>query len=268
VVVEGSCAYYRDDRTSRTAFSLPGHVDGTAYQEAMDMGMRRSGTVIYRPLCDGCRKCQPLRLPVASFAPSRSHKRIRKRCDGVFDVRVGRPTLDEERLELYGRYQVDQHGENAQSADPTSYRRFLVDTVTDTIELTWRDKEGALVGVGVLDVTPDALSSVYFYWDPSLRKLSLGTYSALVEIDLCKRWNKSWYYLGYLVTGSRAMTYKATFPGAQVWDGARWVGIGGRSVEDEVVIQTLLEAERRAMKVDDERFRLDSARDLHIIDEP
>jgi arginine-tRNA-protein transferase len=267
VVVEGACAYFRDGRQSCTAFSLPGHVDGAAYQAAMDIGMRRSGTVIYRPLCAGCRKCQPLRLPVADFRPSRSHKRIRKRCEGLFDVRVGRPRLDEERLELYARYQEDQHGEHAQSADATSYRRFLVDTVTDTIELTWRDETGALVGVGVLDVTPDALSSVYFYWDPSFRRLSLGTYSALVEVDLCKRWNKRWYYLGYLVAGSRTMTYKASFPGAEVWDGQRWLPLGGRDVEEEGVARVLKKAEERSIETDAERFRLESARDLHVIDE-
>jgi arginine-tRNA-protein transferase len=267
VVVEGACAYYRDGRPSCTAFSLPGHVDGAAYQYAMDIGMRRSGTVIYRPLCDGCRKCQPLRVPVEAFVPSRSQRRVRRRCEGMFDIRVGRPRLDEERLDLYSRYQEDQHGEHAQSADATSYRRFLVDTVTDTIELTWRDQEGRLIGVGVLDVTPDALSSVYFYWDPTLRKLSLGTYSALVELDLCKRWRKAFYYLGYLVAGSRTMTYKASFPAAEVWDGRRWVPLGGRDVDDDNVQAVLARAEDGATAADTSRFRLDSARDLHVIDD-
>lgn len=267
VVVEGDCAYFRDGRRSCTAFSLPGHVDGASYQRAMDVGMRRSGTVIYRPLCAGCRKCQPLRVPTAAFAPSRSQRRVRKRCDGLFDIRVGKPRLDEERLDLYARYQADQHGEHAQSADATSYRRFLVDTVTDTIELSWRDRDGTLIGVGVLDVTPQALSSVYFYWEPSLRKLSLGIYSALVEIDLCQRWQKPYYYLGYLVPGSKTMSYKASFPGAEVWDGQRWVPLNGRDVEEPAVSRVLDAAESASMRSDNARFRLDAARDLHIGDD-
>jgi leucyl-tRNA---protein transferase len=253
---------------SCTAFSLPGHVDGASYQQAMDLGMRRSGTVIYRPLCGTCRKCQPLRVPVASFVPSRSQRRAQRRCEGLFDVRVGRPRLDDERLDLYARYQVDQHGEHAQSADPTSYRRFLVDTVTETIELVWREKEGQrLVGVGVLDVTPTALSSVYFYWEPDLRRLSLGMYSALVEMNLCRRWDKPYYYLGYLVPGSDTMSYKASFEGAEVWDGEGWVVLGGRSVDDELVQLRLEEAESAAMRADARRFRLDAARDLSILDD-
>jgi arginine-tRNA-protein transferase len=266
VVVDGDCAYFRDTRKSCTAFSLPGHISGAVYQRAMDAGMRRSGTVVYRPLCDGCRKCQPLRVPVSSFSPSRSQKRAKKRCEGLFDIRVGRPRLDEERLALYGAYQAQQHGEHAQSADATSYRRFLVDTVTDTVELSWRDRDDKLVAVGVLDVTPDALSSVYFYWAPELKKLSLGTYSALVEIDLCKRWNKRHYYLGYLVPGSRTMSYKASFPGAEVWEGERWLPLEGRDVEEPKVLRVLEQAERVSTDIDRARFRLDAARDLNVVD--
>lgn len=267
VVVDGECAYFRDERKSCTAFALPGHVDGGTYQRAMDIGMRRSGTVVYRPLCEGCRKCQPLRVPVDGFVPSRSQKRVQKRCEGLFDIRVGRPVLDDERLDLYARYQASQHGEQGQSADAMSYRRFLIDTVTDTIEVLWRDKQGRLVGVGILDVTPDSLSSVYFYWEPDCARFSLGVYSALVEIDLAKRWKKRWYYLGYLVPGSKSMSYKATFPGAEVWDGASWMTLGGRDVTDPEVQRVLDEAEVGSMAVDGARFRLEAARRLHVIDD-
>ena len=267
VVVDGDCAYFRDERKSRTAFALPGRVDSETYQRAMDVGMRRSGTVIYRPLCDGCRKCQPLRVPVDRFVPSRSHKRVRKRCEGHFDITVGRPVLDPERLALYERYQRLQHGEQGQSADSLSYRRFLIDTVTDTIEVLWRDVQGRLVGVGILDVTPQALSSVYFYWEPELARFSLGVYSALVEIDLCRRWGKRYYYLGYLVPGSETMSYKASFPGAEVWDGVAWIPLGGRNVDDPEVQRVLDEAEIGSMAVDGARFRLEAARHLHVLDD-
>ncbi len=264
VVVDGECAYFHDDRTSCTAFALPGHLTGDEYQRAMDLGMRRSGTVVYRPLCEDCRLCQPLRVPVAGFNPSRSQKRARKKCEGLFDVHIGQPQLDDERLSLYARYQQNQHGKHAQSADEKSYRRFLVDSITHTIELSWRDKEGALVGVGILDVTPDALSSVYFYWEPELKKLSLGTYSAIAEIELCKRWNKAYYYLGYLVPGSKTMSYKAEFPGAEVWVGDRWMPLGGRSLEDEGVMRRIRQAEGLATRWDEQRFRLSAARSLPV----
>lgn len=267
VVVDGDCAYFKDGRKSRMAFALPGEVDGPTYQRAMDIGMRRSGTVIYRPLCEGCRKCQPLRIPVEDFGPSRSQRRVQRRCEGRFEIEVGRPVLDAEHLDLYGRYQAAQHGDEGQSADPLSYRRFLIDTVTDTVEVTWRDKAGRLCGVSTLDVTPEALSSVYFYWEPSLARLSLGVYSALVEIELAKSWQRPYYYLGYLVPGSRTMSYKAGFPGAEVWDGAAWTPLCSRDAQDPEVQRILDEAEVGAMAVDSARFRLEAARRLQVLED-
>jgi arginine-tRNA-protein transferase len=259
VVIEGSCSYFPDERPSRTAFSLPRHLDGVAYQEAMDLGMRRSGRAVYRPLCSGCRKCQPVRVRVDAFMPSRSQKRAHRKCQGRFSQSLGKPLLDDERLELYARYQEGQHGEEGQSADPESYFRFLVETVTETVEITWRDEFGTLKAVGVLDVTPDALSSVYFYWDPDLADLSMGVASALEEIALCRSWGKSYYYLGYLVAGSRTMSYKANFAGTEVFDGTGWVPLGGRGVADERVQRTLFVAEKIATQADGARFVLDRA---------
>ena len=136
--------------------------------------------------------------------------------------------------------------------------------MTDTIELDWRDSSGKLVGVGILDVTPNALSSVYFYWDPDYARFSLGTYSALVELDLCEEWGKEFYYLGYLVAGSATMSYKADFPGAEVWDGHDWVALPARGCTDPRVLRILEDAEVSAMAVDEVRFSLAGARALQV----
>jgi arginine-tRNA-protein transferase len=266
VVVDGDCAYFHDGRSSTTAFALPGYLTGGDYHRAMDIGMRRSGTVVYRPLCETCRRCQPLRVVVDKFTPSRSQRRVHKKNQGLFRIDIGRPLLDDERLALYAAYQAGQHGDHAQSADEKSYRRFLIDTITDTIELTWRDEAGKLIAVGILDVTPRALSSVYFYWDPAEKKRSLGVYSALVELDLAKSWGKSHYYLGYLVAGSKTMSYKAEFSAAEVWDGDDWKALPARTVDDDTTKTLLDDAERGAHRADDRRFRLTHARALPVVD--
>lgn len=266
VLVRGACAYFKDERPSETAFALSPMIDGETYQRAMDVGMRRSGVVIYRPLCEGCRKCQPLRVPVDRFSRSRSQKRIWKKCFNRFEIQVSEPILDAEHLDLYRRYQEQHHGEEGQQSDELSYRRFLIETVTETIELSWRDERGHLVAVGILDVTPSSLSSVYFYWEPSLAELSLGTYSALVEIELCRRWSKPWYYLGYVVPGVQAMQYKANFEGAEVWDGHAWLPLGARDVSDENARIILQRAERGALAADRERFLVERAQALQLLD--
>jgi arginine-tRNA-protein transferase len=258
VIVEGECAYFPDEeRPTVTAFALPGPLTQQEYRASMGMGMRRSGKLVYRPLCVGCRACQPFRINVSSFTASRSQQRVNKRCADLFTIELLRPRVNAERLNLYARYQAYQHDKDGQSADEESYARFLVDTIADTWELEWRDKSGALVGVGVIDVVDDGVSSVYFYWDPLLESLSMGIYSALWEIDLCKRWGLPHYYLGYIVPGSRTMSYKAQFHGGEVWTGTEWLPVGGRDIADHGVRTALRMAEHRSVAADAENFAVD-----------
>ena len=106
-----------------------------------------------------------------------------------------------------------------------------------------RSVDTSVSGVGVLDVVPNGLSTVYFYWDPLLRDLSLGVYSALHEIALCQQWGKRYYYLGYLVAGSKTMSYKASFTGGEVWGGDAWTPAPSRDVDDVEMVTTLAKAE-------------------------
>jgi arginine-tRNA-protein transferase len=194
---------------------------------------------------------------VERFAPSRSQRRVLKRCNDLFTVECHRPVLDDEHLELYARYQENQHGLDGQTTDEDSYERFLLETIADTWELSWRDASGTLVAVGILDAVPNGLSTVYFYWDPALRDLSVGVFSALYEIDLCRRWGKRYYYLGYLVAGAKTMSYKASFAGGEVWSGSSWIPVPGRDVDDPATRATLDEAERASIAADNINFRLD-----------
>jgi arginine-tRNA-protein transferase len=258
VVVDGDCAYFPEEqRRSRTVFALPGPLDAGDYEAAMGLGMRRSGTLVYRPVCVGCRRCQPFRLDVQAFVPSRSQKRVQKRCDGLFTVEIVRPRVDHEHLDLYNRYQKDQHSKDGQEGDEDSYARFLLDTVADTWEVQWRDRSGALVGVGIIDVVNDGISTVYYYWDPTLRELSLGVYSALWEIDLCRRWGKRYYYLGYLVPGSKTMSYKSQYAGGELWHGEQWVKVPSRELDDSAMQDALRAAEAEGTEADAEHFVID-----------
>lgn len=39
-----------------------------------------------------------------------------------------------------------------------------------------------LIAVGVVDLLPESVSSVYFFYDPAYKKYSLGVYGVLSEI--------------------------------------------------------------------------------------
>ena len=65
--------------------------------------------------------------------------------------------------------------------------------------------------MGICDLCPSALSSVYFYFDPADRARGLGTFGALVEIETARTRGLGHYYLGYYVAGCAAMNYKSLF---------------------------------------------------------
>jgi arginine-tRNA-protein transferase len=205
---EHACGYFPERRATTRAF-LTGRIDGSLYHRFMDAGFRRSGRMIYQPVCRGCRLCTPIRVPVERFAPSRSQRRTWRRNRDVH-VEVAPPEPSAEKLALYQRYQRGRHDPGDEPAWE-SFVEFLYDSPVDTVEFTYRDAGGALLGVGLCDVCPESLSSVYFYFDPCQRTRSLGTFSSLWEIEFARAHRIPHYYLGYHITGCAAMAYKAHF---------------------------------------------------------
>src|SRR5512143_4109761 len=67
---------YLPGRTARSQVVTPATlVDMPVFSELARMGFRRSGNYVYRPCCDACDACQPVRLVVAEFRPRRSQRR-------------------------------------------------------------------------------------------------------------------------------------------------------------------------------------------------
>lgn len=208
--VEYPCSYLPEKLARQQQFFWPkqaGHMPGAFYQQMMDRHFRRSGRLFYRPRCIGCQACVPIRMDVESFVPSRSQERAAKK-NRDLSIRWQRPVLDHARVALYARYTRLRH-ERDELEDPGSaLEEFLYDSPTDTIEGSyWLGDR--LIGCGICDVTPQALSTVYFYFDPEESKRSLGVFSALEEIAYARAAGLKYYYLGYFIDGCRKMEYKA-----------------------------------------------------------
>jgi arginine-tRNA-protein transferase len=194
---------------------LPAPRDDSIYRDQLDQHHRRSGWVVYRPVCQGCRECQPIRVPVADFRPSRSQRKARNRNRDV-TVEVGPPEPTPEKLDLHNRF-VNHRFDRGDAGFPNleSYAEVFGPSPVTTRELRFR-LGGRLVGLGLVDLLPDVVSSVYFFFDPAEARRSLGTFSALEEIELARRTGRSYLYLGYYITGCREMNYKARFRPSEV----------------------------------------------------
>jgi arginine-tRNA-protein transferase len=183
------------------------------YQDLMDAGFRRSGRMVYQPVCRGCRACVPIRVPVARFRPGKSQRRCARRNADLHVTVARRPVPTDEKFALHRRYMSQWHG----AREPESrgeFEAFLYESPVDTIEFTYRagGATGPLLAVGICDVCPPrSLSSVYFWFDPAQARRGLGTYGALVEIERARAVGLEHYYLGYWVRACAAMSYKCAF---------------------------------------------------------
>ncbi len=220
---EHACPYLEGLKAAELVVLAP-RMSPESYQGLMDRGFRRSGSYFYRPNCGACQRCVPIRLAVAGFSPSKSQRRVERR-NADLRVEVGPPVLDDERLKVYELYQRQQH-KTATSLTREHYRQFFCESPINTVEMSyWLGS--ALLGVGILDVCPDALSSVYFYFHPAYARRSLGVYSGLREIAECRRRGLGYWYLGYYVAGCRKMEYKTRFRPFELLEGGRvWRAAG------------------------------------------
>jgi arginine-tRNA-protein transferase len=186
-------------------------------------GDRRHGAVLYRPGCPTCEACTPIRIPVERFQLSRNQRRVLRRAERQVEVEMGPTTLDVRRLDLYEAHLVGRGLETADHSPmtPPRYQSFLVESCCETFELRYHI-EDQLVGLAVTDRAEESLSAHYTFYDVRYGSLSLGTFSVLRQIELCRQWGLEYLYLGLYVADNAAMEYKARFrPHQRLLDG-RW----------------------------------------------
>jgi len=145
--------------------------------------------------------------------PSRSQRRTLQR-NSQIRVVVQSPTVTMEHLRLYNAYHEDMHERRAwrrQSMTEESYAEtFLAGDNGFAREFLYLD-EDRLVGVGLVDMVADALSSVYFFHDPLWRSQALGVFSILHELQFAKEQGLRYQYLGYWISECQSMSYKAQY---------------------------------------------------------
>ncbi len=220
-VFESSCPYLENKICKSVVFSFEEEAMFDVYSDLISQGFRRIYNLFYKNACLKCEECIPLRVKVKDFKPNKSFKRIIKKNN---DIKVELKKIEdcrEEKLSLFLSYLSKIHGRNG-------FNLFILDEFisihrgySNIIEMHYYSND-RLIGVGIVDETRDALSSVYFYYEPEERKRSPGIFSIIKEIELAKELGKDYLYLGFYIKNCKKMNYKNRFKPYEILVAGKW----------------------------------------------
>jgi arginine-tRNA-protein transferase len=208
------CAYLPNERASLEVRVML-DVTPVEMDTLLERAWRRFGPIYFRPACSGCRECVSLRVVTASFALSKSQRRAARACASLRRV-VGVPVVDAARLALYAKWHQSREEARGWEANAQTHDRYALEFAFPhpcAREAAFYDDAvgGKLVGVGLYDRTPRALSAAFFFYDPDYAHLSPGTGNVLSLIAEARAAELPYVYLGYRVAGCSSLRYKSGF---------------------------------------------------------
>jgi arginine-tRNA-protein transferase len=148
-----------------------------------------------------------------------------------FTVALEPDTFTEEKWALYEHYQRRVHKD---ITTRSSFRNFLCtglprSTYTPPVyegtparmigsyHAVYR-LDGKIVAIGVLDLLPYGVSSVYLMYHESVSAFAIGKLAALWEIALAREKGYGWYYMGYYIHSCTKMQYKRGYGETYILD--------------------------------------------------
>ncbi|MDG1445838.1 MAG: arginyltransferase [Methylophilaceae bacterium] len=220
---------YLPRHLAQSLIASPHHlVDKTMYSELISQGFRRSGKFAYRPHCENCQQCVPIRIPVNQFNPTRSQKRALKQHSNLTTT-ILPLAFQQSHYDLYAAYQAQRHAPDDNQDQPSNndseknqYQQFLCQSNIDSIMVEFKDQHNQVKIVSVIDLLDEGTSAVYTFYDATQTKASYGTHAIMWLLEWTKNHNLPYVYLGYWIAKSQKMAYKSKFNPQEKYQDGQW----------------------------------------------
>ncbi len=207
---------YLDGQVERKVFSYLGGPQAPSLNSLLSRrGFRRSQNIIYRPACDACQACTPVRIVVGEFDLTAARRRVmRRNSDLVRTIKL--PNATSEQFSVLRGYLDARHPDGGMAEMTVlDYASMVEETAVDTAIVEYRlagkEPRAPLLACALTDRLVDGLSMVYSFFEPDAQARSLGSYMILDHIALARELGLAYVYLGYWVEGSPKMNYKRTY---------------------------------------------------------
>jgi len=219
-MLDYDCSYIDGNKT-RMNYKYVYQANSKFVTAVINRGWRRFGKYFFHPICGSCNECKSLRIDVENYQMSKSQRKSIKRNKNT-QIIVQKPTITQAHINLYNKYHHSKSQSDGWSHKSISEKEYYENFVEGAFEF---GKEvlyiidDKLVGVDLIDILDDGISSIYFYYDRDYARQSLGVYSLLYQIELARKLELKWIYLGYWVDGCKAFEYKTNFKPQEILDG-------------------------------------------------
>lgn len=218
------CSYLPGQQATTVFLDPRQRITTPVYTQLSDLGFRRSGQHIYKPMCKSCRSCIPIRLPVSDFKATRSQKRCIKR-NADLSVRLVNSIRSAEHYNLYHQYIENRHIDgDMYPPSEDQFENFLSCHWQSCRYLEFR-LDQKLISVAVIDVLDTGISAIYTFYDTQHHSRSLGNLAILQQIKHAQKQQLPYVYLGYWIKNSPKMAYKSNYRPMEILLDERWLRV-------------------------------------------
>jgi len=213
------CGYFKD-RDSLFEEYLLEDISEVEFEYLLAHGMRHFGDYFFRPRCQDCRQCIPLRVRTDDFQLTRSQKRAFSACKDV-RVEIGKPQYTEEKFRLYLNHKKRFQALQDDVEDHQNFRLSFYVNTPYGIEFEYY-LNGKLIGVALGDHTSNTFSAIYTFYDAPDPRMGLGNFSILKQLEFSRQHGAKYFYLGYYISDNQSLMYKAGFRPNEVYIDNDW----------------------------------------------